>query len=61
MSRWNNMDNDIKFFEIDEIDQEIINAKIVIALYKSLLKDSIITEKEYESLKNKICRTFNIK
>ncbi len=55
------MDNDIKFFEIDEIDQEIINAKIVIALYKSLLKDSIITEKEYESLKNKICRTFNIK
>ena len=54
------MNNDITYFEIDEHDQEIINIKIVISLYKSLLKESIITEKEYESLVNKICRTFNI-
>ena len=60
MLRLNSMNNDITYFEIDEHDQEIINIKIVISLYKSLLKESIITEKEYESLVNKICRTFNI-
>jgi hypothetical protein len=56
--RWNNMEN--KIFEIEEKNQKIIYAKMVIALFKSLYKDKKITADEYELLVKEINRTFNL-
>ena len=47
-------------YEISDDDELKIYAKMVIALFKSFLKESIITEKEYESLSKDVCRTFNL-
>ncbi len=47
-------------FEISEADQDIIYAKMVIALFKSLFKDSKISNTEYELLVSEVNRTFNL-
>ena len=52
------MDN--RIFEIKEEDQETIYAKVVISLFKSLFKESVINENEYDLLIKEICRTFNL-
>ena len=49
-----------KVFEITEEDQEKIYAKMVIALFKSLFKDSKISDTEYELLVREVNRTFNL-
>ena len=52
------MDN--KVFEFNDEDQEKIYAKMVIALFKSLFKESQITNIEYELLVREVNRTFNL-
>ena len=52
------MDN--KIFEINEEDEEKIYAKMVIALFKSLFKESQITNTECELLVREVNRTFNL-
>lgn len=49
-----------KMFEINEEDEEKIYAKMVIALFKSLFKESKITNTEYELLVREVNRTFNL-
>ena len=47
-------------FELSNRDQELIYLKMIKSIFKSFLKDSIISEKEYELLICDINRTFNL-
>lgn len=47
-------------FEISDKEQEVIYLKMIKSIFKSLLKESIISEKEYELLISDINRTFNL-
>ena len=46
-------------FKLTETEEEIINYKIVIALFDSMYKENNITKKEYDSLISLVKRTFN--
>ena len=47
-------------FEIIKSEQDIIYKKMVIKLFKSLYKDSKISNTEYELLVSEVNRTFNL-
>lgn len=53
-----NLDN--KYFEIDDINEERLYANIIIVLFKTFFKESIITNEEYKLLSREIHRTFNL-
>ena len=47
-------------FEFDDTKKDELNARMVIALFQILYDQKKITEKEYDSLVLKVCRTFNL-
>lgn len=49
--------NDIKTFESDAKTQDFIDLNIIIALFKSFVKDKVITNKECDSLIEYVKRT----
>ena len=49
--------NDIKTFELDAKTQDFIDLNIIIALFKSFVRDKVITNKECDSLIEYVKRT----
>ena len=49
--------NDIKTFELDAKTQDFVDLNIIIALFKSFVRDKVITNKEYDSLIEYVKRT----
>ena len=49
--------DDIKTFELDAKTQDFIDLNIIIALFKSFVKDKVITNKECDSLIEYVKRT----
>lgn len=49
--------NDIKTFELDVKTQDFVDLNIIIALFKSFVKDKVITNKECDSLIEYVKRT----
>ena len=49
--------NDIKTFELDAKTQDFVDLNIIIALFKSFVRDKIITNKECDSLIEYVKRT----
>lgn len=49
--------NDIKTFELDSKTQDFVDLNIIIALFKSFVKDKVITNKECDSLIEYVKRT----
>ena len=49
--------NDIKTFELDAETQDSVDLNIIIALFKSFVKDKVITNKECDSLIEYVKRT----
>ncbi len=54
------MNKQNKVFNLDDKQKEELNARMVIALFKTLYNQNKITNKEYDSLVINVCRTFNI-
>ncbi len=50
---------EIKTFELDKKSQDNIDLNIIIALFKSFVRDKTITNKECDSLIQYVKRTFN--
>lgn len=48
-------------FEIDEQQKEIINANVLITLFRILYKQKKISEEEFNNLTIKVDRTFSFK
>ena len=51
----------IKEIEIDDKYKDILNMKMVIALFNAIYKENKISKQEYERLIKNLNRTFNIK
>ena len=49
--------NDIKTFELDAKTQDFVDLNIIIALFKSFIRDKVITNKECDSLIEYVKRT----
>ena len=49
--------NDIKTFELDAKTQDFVDLNIIIALFKSFVRDKVITNKECDSLIEYMKRT----
>lgn len=49
-----------KVFDFDNKTKEILNARLVMALFKGLYNKKRITKKEYDLLVSNVCRTFNL-
>jgi hypothetical protein len=49
--------DDIKTFELDAKTQDFVDLNIIIALFKSFVRDKIITNKECDSLIEYVKRT----
>ena len=49
--------NDIKTFELDAKKQDFVDLNIIIALFKSFVKDKVITNKQCDSLIEYVKRT----
>ncbi len=49
--------NDIKTFELDTKTQDFVDLNIIIALFKSFVRDKVITNKECDSLIEYVKRT----
>ena len=49
--------NDIKTFELDAKTQDFVDLNIIIALFKSFVRDKVITKKECDSLIEYVKRT----
>ena len=49
--------DDIKSFELDAKTQDFVDLNIIIALFKSFVKDKVITNKECDSLIEYVKRT----
>ena len=49
--------NDIKTFELDAKTQDFVDLNIIIALFKSFVRDKVITNKECDSLIEYVKRT----
>ena len=49
--------DDIKTFELDAKTQDFVDLNIIIALFKSLVRDKVITNKECDSLIEYVKRT----
>ena len=49
--------DDIKTFELDAITQDFVDLNIIIALFKSFVRDKVITNKECDSLIEYVKRT----
>ena len=49
--------DDIKTFELDAKTQDFVDLNIIIALFKSFVKDKVITNKECDSLIQYVKRT----
>lgn len=49
--------NDIKTFELDAKIQDFVDLNIIIALFKSFVRDKVITKKECDSLIEYVKRT----
>ena len=49
--------NDIKTLELDAKKQDFVDLNIIIALFKSFVKDKVITNKECDSLIEYVKRT----
>ena len=49
--------DDIKTFELDAKTQDFVDLNIIIALFKSFVKDKVITNKECDSLIEYVKRT----
>ena len=52
--------NDIKTFELDAKTQDFVDLNIIIALFKSFVKDKVITNKECDSLIEYVKRTMTL-
>ena len=51
----------IKEIEIDDKYKEVLNMKMILALFNIVYKENKISKQEYERLLIKLNRTFNIK
>lgn len=51
---------DGKKFELEEQEEDKLYALILMAIFKSIHKENLITENEYKTIKNMLKRTFNI-
>jgi hypothetical protein len=49
--------DDIKTFELDAKTQDFVDLNIIIALFKSFVRDKVITNKECDSLIEYVKRT----
>lgn len=49
-----------KVFDVDDRTKEILNARLVIALFERLYNQNQITKKEFDSLVSNVYRTFNL-
>ena len=49
-----------RVFDFDIRTKEILDAKLILALFKILYKQESITKREYDSLVSKVYRTFNL-
>ena len=49
--------DDIKSFELDAKTQDFVDLNIIIALFKSFVRDKVITNKECDSLIEYVKRT----
>ena len=49
--------NNIKTFELDAKTQDFVDLNIIIALFKSFVRDKVITNKECDSLIEYVKRT----
>ena len=49
--------NDIKTFELDAKTQDFVDLNIIITLFKSFVRDKVITNKECDSLIEYVKRT----
>lgn len=55
------MDETKGVFEFDEKQKEIINANVLITLFRILYKQKKISEEEFDALTIKVNRTFSFK
>lgn len=49
-----------KVFDFDIRTKEVLDARLILALFKILYKQENITKREYDSLVLNVCRTFNL-